>query len=370
MEHNAAMIANLDLMILLLEKVGIAALVILIYRVIRRSALPIFWTGPAIGFVFAIGALIVMIDPVVLAPGVVVDLRGVMVALAALFGGVSAAVICAAATIIYRVYSGGAGALSGVVGIVLSALIALVYAHLSDRRRDLPGLALLGLMLSFSMVSLLFLPRAVILPFLHEAGVAMVLRNLLGTVLIGYALASEDRLEQEFADFKREASLDPLTRLHNRRYLEAISARWRAEPSLAGERFAVILFDIDHFKRLNDTHGHAAGDLVLSRVASIIETRMRRSDFVVRYGGEEIAVVMPATSSDQAQRVAENIRERICEEPFMLDSGVVSVAASAGVAGSVDGHESIYDVLKRADRALYEAKGAGRNRVILFTPGL
>ncbi|WP_176084102.1 diguanylate cyclase [Martelella sp. HB161492] len=364
------MTANLDLMILLLEKVGIAALVILIYRVIRRSTMPIFWTGPAIGLVFAVAALIVMIDPVALAPGVMVDLRNVMVALAALFGGVSAAAICAMATIIYRIYLGGAGTASGIVGIVLSALIGLAYARISGRRRDLKGLSLLGILLSFSMFSLLFLPKAVILPFLREAGLAMVLRNFLGTVLIGYALASEDRLEQEFADFKREASLDPLTRLHNRRYLEAIAAKWRDDPSLAGERFAVILFDIDHFKRLNDTHGHAAGDLVLSRIASIIDTRMRRSDFVVRYGGEEIAVVMPATSSDQAQRVAENIRERICEEPIMLDSGLVSVAASAGVAGSGDGHETIYDVLKRADRALYEAKGAGRNRVVLFTPDL
>ncbi len=169
------------------------------------------------------------------------------------------------------------------------------------------------------------------------------------------------QLEQEL---QRLAHTDMLTGLLNRRALLG-----RAEETLhAAHRhhrpFVLLLIDVDHFKRVNDGHGHPAGDQVLIELAQRMRAALRAIDFCGRFGGEEFAVLMPDTELEAAYRVAERMRERCAETPVLLASGQsLSITLSLGVAQWRAG-EGIEALLARADAALYEAKRTGRNRVV------
>jgi two-component system cell cycle response regulator len=129
--------------------------------------------------------------------------------------------------------------------------------------------------------------------------------------------------------------------------------------------FAVLMFDIDHFKRVNDTHGHAAGDEVLKEFAHRISRRMRNFDLVARVGGEEFLGVLPDTELGTAQMVAERLRAVIADEPMACcpDGDKLTITTSIGVTIGGEGCETVDEMLKRADSALYRAKRGGRNRV-------
>ena len=160
---------------------------------------------------------------------------------------------------------------------------------------------------------------------------------------------------------KRLAEIDGLTRLFAR---EAGEAALGDEVKRARDEDAplsVILLDIDHFKRINDDHGHAAGDQVLERIASVIEARIRGQDIAVRWGGEEFVVVLRDTALEGAERVAEALREMIASTSFQYE---IDVTISAGVAELGEG-ESKEALIERADEAMYAAKSAGRDRVEL-----
>jgi diguanylate cyclase len=163
-----------------------------------------------------------------------------------------------------------------------------------------------------------------------------------------------------------ENGRDPLTRLLSRRFLPTILSREVALHRRTGTgSFAVLLLDLDHFKHVNDAHGHEAGDLVLQQAAAAIVGAVRPSDFVFRYGGEEIAVVLVESDAAVAAAVAEKMRKRLADADIAASSGVtIRVTASIGVAvfrGLAD-----YQVLLReADDALYRAKADGRNRVVV-----
>ncbi|WP_158498634.1 diguanylate cyclase [Martelella endophytica] len=357
------MAENFTIIVALLEKIGIAALIVLAYRMIRHSRRDLLWTGPAVGIIFAFGAAITMIDPVVISPGVIVDIRTIMVALAALFGGIWAAVIASAATIALRIFIGGAGVVPGVVSILIAAVVSLVYARVTGGRRDLLGLTILGGLISLNFLAILLLPREALVASGFSTMPALFARNLFGTVVLGHLLAMEDSREAEFARFKREAERDPLTGLSNRRVLDMLE---HDKSKRVGSYFSIILFDIDQFKRLNDTYGHDFGDRVLAEVAAIIANRMRGGDLVVRYGGEEICVVVAESLARNTIRVAEDIRQQIESADFEVNGRHVTVTVSAGVAESSAGMPSVYNVLRKADEALYEAKGAGRNNVQLY----
>lgn len=162
-----------------------------------------------------------------------------------------------------------------------------------------------------------------------------------------------------------EVGRDALTKLFNRRYLPSILKR---EIELARRKrlsFAVVMLDVDHFKKVNDTHGHDGGDLVLQQVATLMTNRVRSGDFVFRYGGEEFLLVLTEVDEAQANKVAEKICTCIAETAVMLPAGEsLRVTASLGVALS-DGHPDYEHIIQRADAALYEAKRAGRNRVVM-----
>jgi diguanylate cyclase len=158
-----------------------------------------------------------------------------------------------------------------------------------------------------------------------------------------------------------EARTDALTGLANRRALDDELARQEAEFQQSGKTFSVIMGDVDHFKRFNDTHGHQAGDEVLRRVANVIRQSVRDLDIVARYGGEEFAVILPGTTAADAQAGAERVRQAIDAARFQYGSAELRVTASFGIA-ELQRNEATDAMIQRADAALYSAKKAGRNR--------
>jgi len=164
-----------------------------------------------------------------------------------------------------------------------------------------------------------------------------------------------------------ESGRDSLTRLLNRRHLPAVLSR---EISLARRTslpFSVLMLDIDHFKKVNDAFGHGGGDLVLQQVAEVVSSSVRVGDFIFRYGGEEMLIVLVEVDQPQALIVAETIRQRLEKEPLRVgDTKTANITVSIGIA-AYNGHPDFETVIKNADGALYQAKSAGRNRCIGHT---
>lgn len=157
---------------------------------------------------------------------------------------------------------------------------------------------------------------------------------------------------------------DQLTGLNNRRYMTTQLAQWIRRTTHGGEPLSVIILDLDHFKRINDCFGHAAGDEVLREVAERLQMNTRPSDIPCRFGGEEFVVILPETPGDMACSIAERIRGAIAARPFALPHDEqIQVTVSLGVATSRGVHDTPAELLDRADKALYQAKSAGRNRV-------
>ena len=179
---------------------------------------------------------------------------------------------------------------------------------------------------------------------------------------MGRALARARALEA----YRRSAICDDLTGLYNRVYV-----REQLEQSLDAQRrysdpLSVVLIDVDHFKAINDTHGHAVGDEVLRETAVRIRRELRESDTVGRYGGEEFLVVLPRTCADAATRAAEKIRGAVAREPVpAVRRGVaVPVTVSLGIATAPDDGQEVARLLEVADQRLYAGKAGGRNRVV------
>ena len=160
------------------------------------------------------------------------------------------------------------------------------------------------------------------------------------------------------------ATKDFLTGLSNRRHFFELAAKRLGVLRIAGDRVAVATLDIDHFKRINDTFGHDAGDLALKAVSAAVAAHARREDIVARFGGEEFVVLAPGLDAEAARAYFEALRERIAALLIELESGAcIQATASIGVCVSADAQPSIHALLHESDRMLYTAKAAGRNRV-------
>ena len=163
---------------------------------------------------------------------------------------------------------------------------------------------------------------------------------------------------------QRLAERDALTGLPNRRRLVTAGQDEIRRALRLDHPLAALMLDIDHFKRVNDRHGHGAGDDVLREVARRIQDAVREIDLPARYGGEEFAVLLPDTRAAKAQEVAERIREVVGATPIDTRRGALSVTISAGVAVLDQDRGDLTTLLEAADGALYAAKEGGRNRVV------
>ncbi|MDR3590876.1 MAG: diguanylate cyclase [Negativicutes bacterium] len=174
-------------------------------------------------------------------------------------------------------------------------------------------------------------------------------------------ITDRKRMEEELT---RLATVDYLTGLWNRRYFMELGSLEHERHVRYKRPLSIIIFDLDHFKKVNDTFGHQTGDRVLDGTAKTVLAELRLVDVAGRYGGEEFAVILPETACGEAVKVAERLRQAIAAHRYSVkDSGELSVTASFGICQAVDSDRSFEDIITRADNALYKAKAMGRNQL-------
>jgi diguanylate cyclase (GGDEF)-like protein len=163
---------------------------------------------------------------------------------------------------------------------------------------------------------------------------------------------------------KQLSRTDALTGVNNRRNLFEMTEHELEVTTRYNHPLAVAMIDIDHFKQVNDTYGHLAGDHILERVAHVALAELRAADIIGRYGGEEFIIVMPVTNSQQAGQLAERIRQQVEQTHIQTARGETSVTLSIGITErNPAASETVEEMFRRADQAMYAAKQAGRNRV-------
>ena len=179
-----------------------------------------------------------------------------------------------------------------------------------------------------------------------------------------FKFLSGDNIESAyFEEIYRTTILDGLTQVNNKRYMDEFLDREFSRSRRHGRDLALVMFDIDEFKQVNDSYGHLAGDHVLQELAGLIRPRIRRHELLARLGGDEFIVVLPETTLESALRLAEAIRAMVGQYPFVFDEQPIAVTVSLGVAELTPAMERLEDLVRAADEALYRAKHAGRNTV-------
>jgi diguanylate cyclase (GGDEF)-like protein len=176
-------------------------------------------------------------------------------------------------------------------------------------------------------------------------------------------------LRQRNQELQELSVTDSLTGLFNRKHMWETLARELETYKRHRRPLSVLMIDIDHFKRYNDTQGHLAGDEALRRLGEILRSSLRVSDYAARYGGEEFLVVLPDTDSAMGAQVAERLRELVAGEKFGGGPGSPKITISIGVASTSEHEEEPETLVRNADTALYRAKKAGRNRAFVFEGG-
>ncbi len=186
------------------------------------------------------------------------------------------------------------------------------------------------------------------------------------SVILALLLALVLRSRRQLADALARAYGDALTGLPNRAAVDETLRRMAGQASRNGSQMAAVLFDIDHFKAINDGHGHAKGDEVLTAVGAAARAGVRSADFVGRYGGEEFLLLMPDTGQKGALKVAEKVQRALPDIDVVGIDGTVT--ASFGVAAGRGDQDELRNLVEVADEALYRAKEAGRDRIEMARP--
>ncbi|MDE3106046.1 MAG: GGDEF domain-containing protein [Acidobacteriota bacterium] len=187
----------------------------------------------------------------------------------------------------------------------------------------------------------------------------IVLSNCLLLMYVWFAVA------EMYSTVEASAGLDALTGCMNRRALMKLAAHELARSERTGMPLGIVAVDLDHFKNVNDTYGHAAGDMALCAVVGMLRTRLRSADVVARLGGEEFLLLLPDTDAVSAAGVMQNLLQAVAAMPIEYEGSEIHVTISAGVTQRMPRGDTWTAMLKRSDRALYQAKATGRNRVVL-----
>jgi diguanylate cyclase (GGDEF)-like protein len=176
---------------------------------------------------------------------------------------------------------------------------------------------------------------------------------------------------KRISKLEQENIQDPLMGIFNRRYLERRLNEEFSKSKRYHHSLSLFLLDVDFFKKVNDTYGHQAGDIVLKKLAQIIVESMRDTDLVARYGGEELVIVLPNTPVSGATIMAERCRNQVCEKLIVSSEescgqSIDGITVSIGVSCEIDEIDDVNKLIECADKALYQAKEEGRNRVVVY----
>jgi diguanylate cyclase (GGDEF)-like protein len=206
-------------------------------------------------------------------------------------------------------------------------------------------------------------PEFLILPKIANVVAGCVVLGLLMFHWLPLAVRDWKRSDQRARDLQMLAAVDPLTNLYNRRQFENLARAELARCQRYMRPCSFLMIDIDHFKHVNDTFGHEMGDWVLKMVAATLASARRDPDVVARYGGEEFVIMLPETTATAAATVAERIRSMVFANAMAIGESKLCLTISVGVGEATASSAGVEAVLRDADRALYEAKQTGRNRV-------
>ena len=186
--------------------------------------------------------------------------------------------------------------------------------------------------------------------------------------VIGYQIAATLKHFQRLSSIKNIAIYDTLTGLYNRRYFEERLGLDAQKSFYGGTPLSLVMADIDHFKKVNDTFGHTEGDRVLFEIANLLKASVRKKDTVARYGGEEFILILPETGLGEASMIAERIRKLVESTLFEIANARINLTVSMGISNFPSNRaKSKEELVKMADEALYDAKRGGRNKVCIFT---
>lgn len=352
-----------ELLTALIHGTGLLALLAIAFgQVERQQHWPTSLRSVVQGLVFGGGAVLAMMSPTRIEDGVMVDARALIVAFAAAFGGWPAAAIAVAVGASYRLWQGGPAAVPGAASILVAALLGLGWRYFLRPKKRIKGvhLVVLGLVVSCHLVTATVMGYASFAALVGIVAPYMVVASVSASVLLGLFVDRElTQIERE-QQWKTSALTDSLTTLPNRRAFERRIARLRSGSAEA----ALMILDLDHFKVVNDNHGHGAGDHVLQQVSLVLRSSMRDHDMLSRLGGEELAVLLPETGAVQAMEIAERLRQKIENLSITWEGRPIAITASFGVAVAPDGVASP-KLFAQADAALYAAKRGGRNRVVM-----
>jgi len=187
--------------------------------------------------------------------------------------------------------------------------------------------------------------------------------------VIGYQMAATLKHFQRFSSIQSMAIYDNLTGLYNRRSFEERLGIETQKSFYGSTPVSLVMVDIDHFKKVNDTFGHLEGDKVLCEIASLLKTSVRKKDIVVRYGGEEFILILSGAGLEEAAMIAERIRRLVESTPVQMEQAQINLTVSLGISNfPIHRPQSKEELVKMADLALYEAKRGGRNKVCIFSP--
>ncbi len=229
------------------------------------------------------------------------------------------------------------------------------------------ALALLALSTPLALISSLFVYLLAASVGLEQPALIMIMTfcaaMLPGMILSGNLLDLVERARRTGDELRRQADNDPMTGLMNRRAFFAAEENWNTTAPAERQSRSVICFDIDHFKTINDSFGHHAGDAVIKHFAAILRTNTRRGDLVARFGGEEFVLQAYGASEREAILIAERIRQMVETTAVVHDDEVIRYSISAGVVTSQH-FVSIDDMLREADGLVTQAKSRGRNKVL------
>ncbi|MEL6572476.1 MAG: diguanylate cyclase [Pseudomonadota bacterium] len=315
------------------------------------------------GGVFSLAVIHTMADPIALANGGQYDMRGLLIGVAAAVFGPKTGLIVVATGLSYRWGIGNPGLLPGFVHIGIAFAAGLIWWRFA-RNLDWPELVqsvALGVLLTSVLAAIFFAPREMKWQLFMMLFPYTLVCNVMGVVCIRYLLKTELSFLDSRAGLERAATTDHLTGLLNRRSLEARFSELSQNERLRNGMTA-LYFDIDRFKRINDTYGHAAGDAVLQVVSSRLASTFRSEDVFSRIGGDEFVVILPDLNETETRLVAERCRKTIAEAPIITGHHEIHATISVGAVWS-DEVGDFQHLLRLADVALYTAKANGRNAV-------
>ena len=205
-------------------------------------------------------------------------------------------------------------------------------------------------------------------PGLVGSLVPLCVLNSIGIVIFGSFLSAEGRRRHATRLLEKEAATDALTGLPNRRTFDAAGSALVLEAKTTGRSVALLMIDLDRFKQVNDRWGHDVGDSVLRKAAGVVASEVRGGGLAARYGGEEIAILLPDVAEDEALRISERIRLAVKQNVYHMHPDLLSVTVSIGVASRQGECLEFTKLFSAADRALYAAKAGGRNQCVLAGP--